>query len=148
MLLSWSVIYDLKLSFTVKLDTFLSTSSVSINALIFKIFNIPFYHNDRVISLGMGDGIEVIDGCNILGILGMYICFIVAYNGPRNSMVKFLLFGAISLFTLNLIRIFLLIIIDGYFSNFFDAFYLSSSYIFFHPFILLMWYKWTQIKPT
>jgi exosortase/archaeosortase family protein len=96
----------------------------------------------------MGDGIEVIDGCNILGILGMYICFIVAYNGPRNYMVKFLFFGAISLFTLNVVRIFLLIIIDGYFSNFFDIFYLISSYIFFHPFILLMWYKWTQIEPN
>ena len=70
------------------------------------------------------------------------------YNGPRNYMVKFLFFGAISLFTLNVVRIFLLIIIDGYFSNFFDIFYLSSSYIFFHPFILLMWYKWTQIEPN
>ena len=110
MLLSWTIIYDLKLNFTVKLDAFLSTSSVGINALIFKIFNIPFYHKDRVISLGIGDGIEVIDGCNILGILGMYICFIVAYNGPRNSMVKFLFFGAISLFTLNVVRIFIYII--------------------------------------
>ena len=146
-LFSWSIIYDLNLSFIVKLDTFLSTSTVSINALIFKIFNVPIYHSSRIISLGLGNGIEVVDGCNILGILGMYICFIIAYNGPRNSMVKFLIFGAISLFILNVIRIFLLIIFNAYLTKYFNAFYLSSSYIFFHPFILLMWYKWTQIEP-
>ena len=146
MLLSWSIIYDLNLSFIVKLDTFLSTSTVSINALIFKIFNVPIYHSSRIISLGMGNGIEVVDGCNILGILGMYICFIIAYNGPRDLMVKFLIFGAISLFTLNVVRIFLLILFNAYLTNYFKTFYLSSSYIFFHPFILLMWYKWTQIE--
>ena len=146
MLLSWSIIYDLNLSFIVKIDTFLSTSTVSINALIFKLFNMPLYHSDRVISLGIGNGIEVIDGCNILDILGMYIAFIIAYNGPRTTMLKFLFFGAISLFTLNVIRIFLLIIINAYLTDYFNAFYLSSSYIFFHPFILLMWYKWTQIE--
>ena len=90
MLLSWNVIYDLKPGFIVKLDTFLSTSTVSINAFIFKLFDVPVYHSARVISLGTGSGIEVIDGCNILGILGMYICFIIAYNGPRDLMVKFL----------------------------------------------------------
>ena len=147
MILSWNIIYDLKLGFILKLDTWLSTSTVSINALIFKIFNVPIYHSSRVISLGMGSGIEVIDGCNILGILGMYVFFIVAYNGPRTSMVKFLFFGAISLFTLNVVRIFLLILFNAYLTSYFNTFYLSSSYIFFHPFILLMWYKWTQIEP-
>ena len=146
MLLSWNIIYDLKLGFIVKMDTFLSTSTVSINALIFKFFNVPIYHSARVISLGSGSGIEVIDGCNILGILGMYICFIIAYNGPRDLMVKFLFFGAISLFTLNIVRIFLLILFNAYLTNYFNTFYLSSSYIFFHPFILLMWYKWTKIE--
>ena len=148
MLLSWSIIYDLNLSFIVELDTFLSTATVSINALIFKLFNIPLYHSGRVISLGIGNGIEVIDGCNILDILGMYIAFIIAYNGPRTRMFKFLFFGAISLFTLNVIRIFLLIIFNAYLTDYFNAFYLSSSYIFFHPFILFMWYKWTQTKPV
>ena len=79
----------------------------------------------------MGSGIEVIDGCNILGILGMYICFIIAYDGPRNLMVKYLFFGAVSLFLLNVIRIFLLIIFNAYLNDYFNAFYLSS-YIFFH----------------
>ena len=147
MLLSWNVIYDLNLNFIVKIDTILSTSTVSINALIFKVFNVPFYSSGRIISLGMGSGIEVLDGCNILGILGMYICFIIAYNGPKTSMVRFIFFGAISLFILNVIRIFLLIIFNAYLNDYFNTFYISSSYIFFHPFILLMWYKWTQIEP-
>jgi len=146
-LLSWSIIYDLNLSFIVKLDTFLSTSTVNINAMIFKIFNIPFYHSSRVISLGMGNGIEVVDGCNILETLGMYICFIIAYSGPKSSMIKFLFFGAISLFMLNVIRIFLLIIFNAHLTNYFNLLHSSGSYIFFHPFILLMWYKWTQIEP-
>ena len=147
MLLSWSIIYDLNLSFIVKLDTFLSTSTVNINALIFKIFNLPFSHSGRVISLGMGSGIEVADGCNILEELGIYICFIIAYKGPKSSMIKFLFFGTIILFMLNVIRIFLLIIINAHLTNYFNLFHLSGSYIFFHPFILLMWYKWTQIEP-
>ena len=32
-------------------------------------------------------------------------------------------------------------------NDYFNTFYLSSSYIFFHPFILIMWYKWTQLEP-
>ena len=146
MLISWSIIYDLKLEFIGKIDTFLSTTTVGINALIFKIFNISYYHSGRVISLAIGNGIEVVDGCNILSILGLYICFIIAYNGPRSLMYKYLFFGAISLYVLNVIRILFLIISDAYFEKLFSIFYASSSYIFFHPFILLMWYKWTQLE--
>tara|TARA_Y100001958_G_C21226073_1_gene551503 strand:+ start:975 stop:1421 length:447 start_codon:yes stop_codon:yes gene_type:complete len=146
MLISWSIIYDLNLELIVRLDSFLSYSTVSINALIFKLFDIPYYHSGRVISLSIGNGIEVIDGCNILGKLGMYFSFIIAYNGPKNLMFRYLIFGGICLYILNIVRIFVLLIFDAYFIDYYYVLYKNSSYIFFHPFILLMWHKWTQLE--
>ena len=88
-------------------------------------------------------GVEILNGCNGLDLIGLFAGFIIAYPGKMKLRLVFLASGFTLLYLSNIIRIAVFVLTDGYFPSIWDQVHHYSSYVFFYPIVLTLWYLWT-----
>ncbi|MEO2186702.1 MAG: archaeosortase/exosortase family protein, partial [bacterium] len=91
-------------------------------------------------------GVEVLNGCNALTLMALYSGFIISFQGPNKKRIIYLLIGIGIIFILNVIRIMAFSLATVYFQPHWDIFHEFSSFIFFYPVILGIWYQWTLLS--
>ena len=142
----WQLFYDFVLLPDGRLDEWLSFFSVALSHGLLSIFNFPIESSGRFITMTGKPGVEILNGCNGLDIIGLFASFILAYPGKMKLRFLFLGGGFIILFLSNLFRIAVFVLTDGYYPSIWDHVHTYRSSIFFYPIVLTLWYLWTTMS--
>ena len=142
----WHLLYDNILLPDGRLDTFLSLSGVRMAADALSIFGWEVESSGRILNVFSARGVEILNGCNGLDLLGIYTGFIIAYPGPIRERLLLLAGGLLLLYFANVFRIAVLTLSNVYYPDYWDKVHWASSYVFFYPLILGLWYIWTVIS--
>ena len=140
------MLYDLYILPDGRFETFLSVSSVSLAGTILKVFGAEVESSGRIISCLGSKAVQVNNGCNGLQLIGLYSGFIIAYPGNWIPRLLLLISGISLLLFANVIRISFFAIFNSSFPEHWDIAHDASSYIFFYPIVLSLWYVWTIIS--
>jgi len=88
--------------------------------------------------------INVYEGCNSVNVMIVFTVFVIAFSGPKKIMGKFIVFGILMVYAMNLLRVTLL---------FWVAYYFPNSLYFFHKYfftaliyagVFVLWYMWIK----
>lgn len=140
---AWQLLYDLVILPDGRLDTWLSLTGVSMAGRILSIFGVDVETSGRFIACVGQRGVEIQNGCNGMDLIGLYGGFIIAYPGELKKRLLFLSGGIITIFLANVLRIAFFAICDLYFPQYWEHVHYYSSFVFFYPIVLTLWYVWT-----
>lgn len=142
----WQVVYEFIIYPDGRLDQFLAVSVALLAKNALALFGWDINVWDRLLVIDGYRGVEVLNGCNALTLMVLYSGFIISFQGPNNKRIIYLLSGIGIIFILNVIRIMAFSLATVYFQPHWDTFHEFSSFIFFYPVILGIWYQWTLLS--
>ena len=142
----WQVLYEFFIYPDGRLDQFLAVSVALLAKNALALFGWDINVWDRLLVIDGYRGVEVLNGCNALTLMVLYSGFIISFQGPNNKRIIYLLSGIGIIFILNVIRIMAFSLATVYFQPHWDTFHEFSSFIFFYPVILGIWYQWTLLS--
>ena len=143
---AWQLLYDLVVLPDGRLDTWLSLTGVKLAAAGLSFLGWDIESTGRVIACAGNRGVEIQNGCNGMDLLGLYAGFIIAYPGDMKKRFLFLFSGFGLLFLANVLRIAFFTLSSLYFPNYWDPVHIYSSYMFFYPIVLTLWFLWTTVN--
>ncbi|WP_103665507.1 exosortase X [Gracilimonas amylolytica] len=144
----WYLIYDLWLLPAGELDRWISLNIVMVGGGILEAFGFDVYAFGRVIGIVEYPGIEIVDGCNGVAAIGLFLGFIFAYPGDWRNKLSFSLFGVSLIYVVNLLRIITLTITQAYYPSLFDFMHDYSTTTIFYLFIFLLWMIWVNFNDS
>ena len=142
----WQIIYDLIILPDGRLDLYLSVSVAALAKSALSLFGWDISVSDRLIVIEGYRAVEVLNGCNALSLMALYSGFIISFKGPNQKRVFYLLGGIGMIYFLNIFRIMAFSLATVYFQPLWDTFHEFSPFLFFYPFVLWIWYKWTLLS--
>ncbi len=142
----WQLIYDLVVLPDGRLDTWLSITGVKLAAAGLSLFGWEIETAGRFIACVGNRGVEIQNGCNGMDLLGLYAGFIIAYPGELKKRIAFLAGGIGLIFIANVFRIAFFALSNLYYPQYWDSVHFYSSYVFFYPIVLTLWYLWTTVS--
>ena len=142
----WQITYDYVIAPDQRIDYFLSTSVASMTTFILSAMDWDISVSGRVVTISGFRGVEVLNECNALKLMALYSGFILAYTGNAVKKIWYVLGGIGLIYVLNVLRIVAFSLATVYFQAHWDTFHEISSFIFFYPLILWLWFKWTLLE--
>ena len=143
---AWLLIYDFVVLPDGRVDTWLSITSVKLAAAGLSFVGWEIETAGRFIACIGNRGVEIQNGCNGMDLLGLYAGFIIAYPGDLKKRTVFMAGGIGLLFITNVLRIAFFALSNLYFPQYWDPVHYYSSYVFFYPIVLTLWYLWTILS--
>ncbi len=143
---AWQLLYDLVVLPDGRFDSWLSITGVSFAANLLSFLGWDIETTGRVIACVGNRGVEIQNGCNGMDLLGLFAGFIIAYPGRMKTRFFFLFGGFGLLFTANVLRIAFFTLSSLYFPDYWEPIHHYSSYVFFYPIVLTLWFLWTTIN--
>ena len=143
---AWQLVYDLVVLPDGRVDTWLSITGVKLAAAGLSFVGWEIETAGRFIACAGNRGVEIQNGCNGMELLGLYAGFIIAYSGDAKKRLMFIAGGIGMLFIANVFRIAFFVLSNLYYPNFWDPIHHWSSYVFFYPIVLTLWYLWTTVS--
>ena len=143
---AWQLIYDFVVLPDGRVDTWLSITSVKLAAAGLSFVGWEIETAGRFIACVGNRGVEIQNGCNGMDLLGLYAGFIIAYPGDLKKRAVFMAGGIGLLFITNVLRIAFFALSNLYFPQYWDPVHYYSSYVFFYPIVLTLWYLWTILS--
>jgi len=141
----WHLLYTYILLPNGRLDAFLSLSGVRLAAGVLSILGWEVESAGRFIAIFGTRGVEIQNGCSGIELIGLFAGFIIAYPGPMRKRLLLLVGGILLLYFANIFRIAAFALSSVYFPEHWLEIHLYSSYVFFYPIVLSLWYIWTVI---
>ncbi len=143
---AWQLIYELIVLPDGRVDTWLSITGVKLAAAGLSFVGWEIETAGRFIACVGNRGVEIQNGCNGMDLLGLYAGFIIAYPGDLKKRAVFMAGGIGLLFITNVLRIAFFALSNLYFPQYWDPVHYYSSYVFFYPIVLTLWYLWTILS--
>ena len=143
---AWQLIYDFVVLPDGRVDTWLSITGVKLAAAGLSFVGWEIETAGRFIACIGNRGVEIQNGCNGMDLLGLYAGFIIAYPGDLKKRAVFMAGGIGLLFITNVLRIAFFALSNLYFPQYWDPVHYYSSYVFFYPIVLTLWYLWTILS--
>lgn len=140
----WYIFYDLWILPAGKVDEFLSLNIIDVSAGILSTMGFDVFTAFRIIGLNEASGIEIVNGCNGLSAIGLFIGFIIAYPGNNTKRIFFLFTGMGVIYLINVIRVVVLAITQIYWPDFFNFTHDYSTTAIFYIVIFIMWIIWAN----
>jgi len=146
----WYLVYELWLLPDGTLDEWLSVNLIDVSGGILSVLNVDFFMRHRVIGLDGTPGLMIVDGCNGLEAIGLFIGFVIAYPGDSIKRMLFIPAGILIIYLVNIARIFTLILLQAYYPQWFDFAHDYSTSAIFYIVIFGMWVVWMNYgdKPS
>lgn len=104
----WYVIYDLWLLPDGRLDAWVSRSAAGMSGDLLRGFGVATTVEGRIVSASGMPGVRVVNGCNGLSTIGLFVGFVLAFPGRWDRRALFLPLGAVTIYGANVARIALL----------------------------------------
>lgn len=142
----WQLLYDLVILPDGRLEAWVSVTSVKLASTGLSFCGWDIKSTGRVIACVGKRGVEIQNGCNGFDLLGLYVGFIIAYPGNMIKRVLFLAGGVGFIFIANVFRIAFFTLSNLYFPDYWEPIHLFSSYVFFYPVVLTLWFLWMIVN--
>lgn len=141
----WFLVYDLWLHPEESLDEWIIQWTIYISEHVLQLFGYTIYTDGgRVIAVAGTSGLYVGDSCNSITLVALFSGFIIAWPGIIKRKIIYILLGSFFIFTLNVIRIMVLCILETY-SRAYTEFNHTYTFTFLmYAFIFLLWYLWVE----
>lgn len=98
---------------------------------------VNFYYNQYPIA-------RIVEGCNALSVIILFISFIIAFSGKIKSTVLYVVCGSILIHILNVIRIALLCMLMYHFPKYNHLFHGVFFPLFIYGVVFLLWIIWVN----
>lgn len=142
----WYMIYELWLLPDGRMDEWLSLNIVGVSAGFLNWLGFdPVFIDHRVIGVRGYPGIHVLDGCNGIAAMGLFMGFILAYPGAGFLKFPYLCIGICAIYLVNILRIMILVVTQVYWSAFFELTHDYSTTAIFYIVIFMLWVIWVKL---
>lgn len=142
--LVWYIIYELWLLPDGSIDEFISLNVIGISKGVLELFTFEIFSYSRVIGIFGNPGVEIVDGCNGIAPMGLFIGFIVAYPGEIWKKASFTILGILLIYISNIIRIIALVITQETNPGVFNFFHDYTTTAIFYFIIFGLWMIWVN----
>ena len=142
----WYLIYELWLLPDGGLDRWLSLNIIGNSAGILELFGYDVFTVNRIIGIGEYPGIEIVDGCNGIAAMGLFLGFIYAYPGDWKNRLSFSILGICVIYLINILRVITLVVTQVYWPEVFDFTHDYSTTTIFYLVIFLLWMLWVNFN--
>lgn len=112
--------------------------------MILDVLGFEAFAFNNIISIGKGYEVEIKRHCNFVMHLGLFLNFFFSYPGGLRRATKYIFICLLFLFLVQIFRTISFTICIKYFSNYWDFFHYYSTYIFYYPPTLFLWYKYSS----
>ncbi len=111
---------------------------------LLKIIGYDVLYNENVISINGAQPVKINSPCNFFMHLDKFLFFFISFPASKKRIIKYISLSFIYLCFIQIFRIASFAICLKYFSNHWDAFHINSSFIFYYPGILVLWYLFSS----
>lgn len=140
----WYFIYELWLLPDGRLDHWLSLNIIGNSAGILQWLGYEVYTVNRIIGIGEYGGIEIVDGCNGIAAMGLFLGFILAYPGKWPNRISYTFVGIGVIYLVNILRVIVLAITQVEWPEFFGFTHDYSTTAIFYIIIFILWMIWVN----
>jgi len=141
---AWYVIYDLWMLPDGTVDLWLSEHIVSLGGGLLAALGFDVFAEGRIIGLAGTNMLEIVDGCNGIEVIGLFIGFVVAYSGLTRNRLLFIPLGILVLYLTNVVRIIVLAITQLHAPSIFHITHDYSTTAIFYLVVFGMWVLWVN----
>lgn len=142
--LVWYIVYELWVLPNGYIDEPLSRNIASVSAGILTFLGEEVFLYGRVVGITGAAGVEIVDGCNGIAAIGLFLGFIFAYPGAWMPRIYFSIFGIAVIYLVNVARIVSLSFIQEYWPQGFDFTHDYSTTAIFYIVIFILWMVWAN----
>lgn len=142
--LVWYIIYELWLLPDGRLDEWISLNVIGISKGIIVFFGYELFSYNRILGIIGNPGVEIVDGCNGIAAMGLFLGFILSYPGDTKIKLSFSLLGVLLVYLSNIIRITVLVITQHVEPDIFDFFHNYTTTAIFYFIIFGLWMIWVN----
>lgn len=140
----WYLTYELWILPNGTIDEPLSKNIASISAGILSFFGEDVFYYGRVVGIVGTAGGEIVDGCNGIAAIGLFLGFIFAYPGAWMPRIFFSIFGIGVIYLINVARIVGLSYTQYYWPQMFEFTHDYSTTAIFYFVIFILWMIWAN----
>ena len=105
-------------------------------------FDVSTFYN--IIGIGKGFEVEIKRHCNFTMHLGLFLNFFFSYPGGLKRTVKYVFVCILLLFLIQIFRVISFVVCIKYFPQYWDSFHDHSTYLYYYPLTLFLWYKYSE----
>lgn len=142
--LVWYMVYELWVLPNGYIDEPLSKNIASVSAGILSFLGEDVFYYGRVVGIIGTPGGEIVDGCNGIAAIGLFLGFIFAYPGSWPPRIFFSIFGIAVIYLVNVTRIVVLSYIQLYWPAAFEFTHDYSTTAIFYFVIFILWMIWAN----
>ncbi len=142
----WYVIYELWLLPKGNLDEWLSLNIIAISNGLIQLFGYDVWVMHRIIGINENVGIEIVNGCNGIAAIGLFLGFILAYPGNWKRRISFSIFGIGVIYLINIIRIVILVVSQEEWYSLTEFMHEYATSTVFYIAIFLLWVLWVRFE--
>lgn len=143
--IAWYLLYDLWILPDGRVDLVLSLHIIAVSKGILGLVGVEALSNARVIWLDGANGIEIVDGCNGIEALGLFVGFVIAYKGTWRNRAWFIPLGLFFIYAVNILRVVVLTVTQLHAPAIFDFTHDYSTTAIFYIVIFAMWVWWANL---
>ena len=140
----WYIAYDLWLLPDGRLDAWLSFHVVETSGMVLSTLGQNVFTDGRLIQLAGTPGLKVVNGCNGLTTIGLFIGFIIAYPGTTVRRLLFIPLGALVIYASNVVRVSTLAIFQRHWLEAFEWVHGLGAPTFFYLVVFGLWVLWVN----
>lgn len=140
----WYIVYELWVLPGGMIDEPLSQNIASVSAGILTVLGESIFYFGRVVGISGTNGVEIVDGCNGIAAIGLFLGFVIAYPGTWIPRLIFSVFGIVIIYITNVLRTVTLCYIQAYWPSAFDITHDYSTTAIFYIIIFLLWMVWAN----
>lgn len=140
----WYLVYELWILPNGYIDEPLSKNIASISAGILSFFGEDVFYYSRVVGITGTAGGEIVNGCNGISAIGLFVGFIFAYPGAWAPRIFYSIFGIAVIYLVNVARIVLLSYTQYYWPQLFNFTHDYSTTAIFYFVIFILWMIWAN----
>lgn len=144
----WYLVYELWVLPNGFIDEPLSKNIASVSAGILSFLGEDVFYYGRVVGITGVAGVEIVDGCNGIAAIGLFLGFIFAYPGAWLPRIYFSIFGIVVIYLVNIVRIVTLCLIQVYYPSAFGFTHDYSTTAIFYIIIFVLWMVWVNYGDT
>ncbi len=140
----WFAVYDLLLLPDGRLDEALSLHAASASRTVLTWLGYEARVFGRVVWMDGTAGIEVVNGCNGLAVIGLFLGFVLAFPGSARRRLAFIPFGILALYLVNVGRLAFLVLVQHYRPEWFDLVHQFAATGIYYVVVFGLWVAWAH----
>ena len=142
----WYVVYDLYLLPDGRLDEWLSVNVANVTASIMGGIGFEAVVQYRSVLMEGVPGVRIINGCNGLTTIGLFIGFVVAFPGSWKHRLWFIPLGIFAIYAANVFRVIAMLGFQMYWPAAFDPMHSFGMTTFFYVVVFALWMAWVHLN--